>query len=86
MNEVTSRALMMSGVIAGKLAGPRRPSVAVRGRPSFGSLALSAVAVGTKAISAGGTLRRASSVNATPNPSVKGTSCGKPQDAPYVER
>ncbi len=22
----------------------------------------------------------------TPNPSVKGTSCGKPQAAPYVER
>ena len=25
-------------------------------------------------------------LRARPNPSVKGTSCGKPQTAPYVER
>ena len=33
-----------------------------------------------------GVIERGASITVPPNPSVKGTSCGKPQAAPYVER
>jgi len=33
-----------------------------------------------------GVIQRGATVALPPNPSVKGTSCGKPQSAPYVER
>jgi len=36
--------------------------------------------------SGGRGLGQSFSAQAAPNPSVKGTSCGKPQAAPYVER
>jgi MOSC domain-containing protein YiiM len=33
-----------------------------------------------------GVIQRGAAVTVPPNPSVKGTSCGKPQAAPYLER